>query len=98
MHLQKLAETSINPIHDQALVEQFIKGIGKKIIVITPSFPFVFIGKLTDVIEDYAVVNVSVTSISELENRDWYIHIHNIELFYIQQKGMPPIPELRDKF
>ncbi|RIU90173.1 hypothetical protein [Oceanobacillus picturae] len=89
---------TVNVLHDQALVEEFIEGIGKNIFILTPSFPYVFIGKLVDVIEDQAVVDVKVTSISELENRQWYIHIHQIEVFYIQQKGQPRIPELRDDY
>ncbi|QVY63650.1 hypothetical protein J1899_05155 [Cytobacillus gottheilii] len=89
---------TVNVIHDQALVETFVEGIGKNIFILTPSYPFVFIGKLVDVIEDQAVVDVKVTSISELENRQWFIHIHSIEVFYIQQKGMPRIPELKTNF
>lgn len=87
-----------NVIHDQALVEDFVNGIGKNIFILTPSYPFVFIGKLVDVIEDQAVVDVKVTSISELENRQWFIHIHTIEVYYIQQKGMPKIPELKTNY
>jgi hypothetical protein len=41
-------------------------------------------------------VDVQTTSIGELENRIWSIHIHQIELFYIEQEGLPAIPELRD--
>ncbi|MEW9110498.1 hypothetical protein ACQCT6_12855 [Cytobacillus gottheilii] len=89
---------TVNVIHDQALVETFVEGIGKNIFILTPSYPFVFIGKLVDVIEDQAVVDVKVTSISELENRQWFIHIHQIEVYYIQQKGMPRIPELKTNF
>ncbi|QOY35204.1 hypothetical protein AWH56_021265 [Anaerobacillus isosaccharinicus] len=88
----------INVIHDQALVQEFIDGIGKNILILTPSFPYVFIGKLVDVIEDHAIVDVKVTTISELEDRQWHVHIHQIEAFYIQRKGQPRIPELKDDY
>ncbi|MGO4886391.1 hypothetical protein ACJ2A9_01420 [Anaerobacillus sp. MEB173] len=86
----------INVIHDQALIQDFINGIGHNIFILTPSFPYVFIGKLADVIEDHAVIDVKVTSISELENRQWNVHIHQVEAYYIQRKGQPRIPQLKE--
>lgn len=87
---------SNNDIHDEALINEFINGIGKNIFILTPSFPFVFIGRIKDVVGDHVVVDVKVTTIGELENRNWSLHIHNIEVFYIEEKGMPKIPELKD--
>jgi hypothetical protein len=87
---------SNNDIHDEALINEFIIGIGKNILILTPSFPFVFIGRIVDVVGDHVVVDVKVTTIGELENRVWSLHIHNIEVFYIEEKGMPKIPELKD--
>ncbi|AST90754.1 hypothetical protein ACWE42_10295 [Sutcliffiella cohnii] len=87
---------SINDVHDEALINEFTNGIGKKVFILTPSFPFVFIGKIEDVVADSVVVNTEVTTIGELENRKWFVHIHQIEVFYIEQKGMPRIPELKD--
>ncbi|WP_100372898.1 hypothetical protein [Bacillus sp. FJAT-45037] len=100
-HQHRLFDTSdqgINVIHDQALIQEFINGIGENVFLLTPSFPYVFIGTLVDVVEDYAVIDVSVTTISELENRQWQIHIHQIEAFYIQREGQPRIPELKDDY
>ncbi|KKI92660.1 hypothetical protein WQ54_08610 [Bacillus sp. SA1-12] len=87
---------SINDIHDEALINEFEAGIGRNVFILTPSYPFVFIGRIVDVIGDNVAVDVQVTTIGELENRVWSIHIHNIEVFYIEQRGMPRIPELRD--
>ena len=87
---------SINDIHDEALINEFEAGVGKNIFILTPSFPFVFIGRIVEVIGDNVVVEVKITSIGELENRRWSIHIHQIEVFYIEQKGMPKIPQLKD--
>lgn len=88
--------SQINVVHDQALIEEFINGIDKNVFIMTPSFPYIFIGKLVDVVEDHAVVDVKVTSISELEDRLWHVHIHQIEVFYIQRKGLPRIPQLKE--
>ncbi len=87
---------SINDIHDEALINEFIAGVGRNIFIMTPSFPFIFIGRIVAVVGDHVVVNVKVTTIGELENREWSLHIHQIEAFYIEQKGMPRIPELND--
>ncbi|MFP7174668.1 hypothetical protein [Priestia filamentosa] len=87
---------SSNVIHDEALVQEFERGIGSQVFILTPSFPFVFIGEITAVAGDNVVVDVQTTTIGELENRIWSIHIDRIEVFYIEQEGLPQIPELRD--
>lgn len=87
---------SINAIHDEALIDHFIDGIGRKLLSLTSSFPFIFIGEIIDVVEDYVVVDVETTSIAELEERRWHIHIHDIEVFYIERDDGPRIPELKD--
>ncbi|MED4403629.1 hypothetical protein [Metabacillus fastidiosus] len=86
---------TINNIHDEALIQEFKQGVGAKIFVLTPSYPFVFIGIIQEVVEDYVVIDVETTTISELENRQWFLHIDQIEVFYIEQIGKPRIPELR---
>ena len=87
---------SNNEIHDEALILEFELGIGKNVFIMTPSYPFIMIGRIMDVIGDHVVVDVRVTTIGELENRVWSIHVHSIEVFYIEQKGLPRIPELND--
>jgi len=94
--ISNLNTLSVNDIHDEALIQEFIVNIGKKVLILTPSYPFVFIGKIVNVIEDNVVVDVAVTTIGSLENREWNIHIHNIEVYYIESKGYPRIPELKD--
>lgn len=85
-----------NTLHDNALVDHFELGIGKKAIILTPSFPFLFIGKIMNVMDDVVEVDVETTHFSQLEERIWMIHIHNIEVFYIEKEEGPSIPELRD--
>ncbi|KAA0546575.1 hypothetical protein FZW96_15145 [Bacillus sp. BGMRC 2118] len=88
---------SNNDIHDEALINEFEQGIGKNVFIMTPSYPFIFIGKIVELVGDSVVVDVKVTTIGELENRLWFIHVHQIEVFYIEQKGMPRIPQLIDR-
>ncbi|MDQ0218907.1 hypothetical protein ELQ35_10475 [Peribacillus cavernae] len=86
----------VNAIHDMALLDHFIDGIGQKVIILSPSFPFLFIGTIVDVVEDLIELDVETTHFSQLEDRTWFIHIHNIEVFYIERPGEPQIPELKD--
>ncbi|WP_078544054.1 hypothetical protein [Litchfieldia alkalitelluris] len=93
---QKNEETDINVLHDQGLIDHFTRGIGERVFVLTPSFPFMFVGTIVDVVTDIVVIEVEVTQFPQLEERTWYIHIHNIEVFYIEREGEPKIPELND--
>jgi hypothetical protein len=87
---------AINTIHDEELINHFRDGIGHKVLILTPSYPFMFIGEIISVIEDSVEVFVETTQFSQLENRIWFIHIDNIEVFYIERPGEPRIPELND--
>ncbi|PLT34064.1 hypothetical protein [Bacillus sp. V5-8f] len=92
------SEPSSNDIHDEALIHEFMENIGENVLILTPSYPFVFIGKIVEIVDDHAVVDVETTTIVELEKRKWHIHIHQIEAFYIERKGLPAIPNLKDNF
>jgi len=55
-----------------------------------------FIGEILSIVEDSVELFVETTQFSQLENRIWYIHVDNIEVFYIERPGEPRIPELND--
>lgn len=95
-NLKEIQVPSVNSVHDEALRNEFVLGIGKKVLILTPSFPFVFIGRILDVIGDIVSVDVETTTIGELENKRWNIHVNQIDAYYIEQKGLPKIPNLRD--
>ena len=78
------------------LINHFRDGIGHKVFILTPSYPFMFIGEILSLMEDLVAVFVETTQFAQLENRIWYIHVHNIEAFYIERPGEPKIPELND--
>ncbi|MCM3789838.1 hypothetical protein M3221_15700 [Domibacillus indicus] len=85
-----------NGMHDAALVEHFRAAIGQRAFLLTPSYPFMFIGEIVSLIGDQVELAVETTHFAQLENRNWLIHIHNIEVFYIEFPGDPRIPELND--
>ncbi|MCM3159975.1 hypothetical protein [Metabacillus litoralis] len=85
-----------NVVRDQAITDYFIENIGNRAFVLTPSFPFMFVGEILDVMEDMVLIDVEATHFAQLENRTWFIHIHNIEVFYIEQEGGVEIPRLTD--
>jgi hypothetical protein len=87
---------NINLIHDAALIQHFVNGTGRKAILLTPSFPFLFIGRIVGVIDDILELDVETTHFSQLEGRIWHIHIHSIETFYIERDDGLKIPELKD--
>ncbi len=89
-------DVSINTIHDEALIQHFIDGVGRKAFILIPNFPFMFIGVIREVVDDHAIIDVETTSQAVLENREWHIHIHSVEVFFIERDGGPRIPELKD--
>jgi hypothetical protein len=88
--------TDVNEIHDQAMIQHFKNGINHKALVLSPSYPYIFIGTIKNVLGDTVEIDVETTHFAQLENRTWYIHIHNIEVFYIERPGAPQIPKLDD--
>ncbi|WP_309090209.1 hypothetical protein [Domibacillus sp.] len=87
---------SLNVMHDTALVEYFGASIGQRAFILTPSYPFMFVGEIVSLIGDQVELAVETTHFAQLENRSWLIHIDNIEVFYIEFSGDPRIPELND--
>ena len=87
---------SINIIHDEALVDLFRVNIGRRVFMLMPNYPFIFIGKIEKVIDDMVLLDVETSQFPALEKVKWHIHIHNIEVFYIEKSTGPRIPRLKD--
>ena len=85
-----------NVVHDAALTQAFKQAIGRRVFILTPAYPFMFIGKILDVVGDTVEVYTETTHFAQLEERSWFIHIHNIEVFYIEYPGKIEIPKLND--
>ncbi|WP_342535959.1 hypothetical protein [Sporosarcina sp. FSL K6-3508] len=86
----------VNIARDVAIVKHFRKNKKRKVFILTEAFPFMFIGIIKDVIEDMAVLDVLTTSVPALEGKEWLIHIHSIEVFYIETNIGQKIPDLKD--
>jgi hypothetical protein len=69
--------------------------IGDRIIVLTPSFPYIFIGPICSVLDDCLTIDVETTHIEQLENRHWTINLSDIEVFYVEKDGEAQIPNLK---
>ncbi|QED46202.1 hypothetical protein [Cytobacillus dafuensis] len=87
---------AINDIREEAIVTHFRKNKDKKVFILTESFPFMFIGKIKEVLDDTAVLDVQTTSVPALEGKEWILHIDAIEVFYIETGIGPKIPDLKD--
>ncbi|WP_421385116.1 hypothetical protein ACOJQI_10230 [Bacillus salacetis] len=87
---------SVNDIHDEALVDHFRNGKGRRVFMLLQSYPFIFIGTIEDISDDMVVLQVETSQFPALENRQWHVHIHNIEVFYIERSVGPRIPKLKD--
>ena len=88
--------TSINTNKDDAIIEHFTANIGRRVFILTEAFPFMFIGTIKAVTNDMALLAIETTSIPSLEGKNWTLHIHSIEVFYIETGLGAKIPELKD--
>lgn len=86
----------VNDYREVALVNHFSKNIGRRVFILTESFPFMFIGKIKDVLGDIVVLDVQTTSVPALEGKEWYVHIDSIDVFYIETGIGAKIPHLKD--
>lgn len=82
---------SINAIRQAAVSREFSNNTGNKALVMISPFPFMVIGKIVKVVEDFVFFDVKTTHISELEGKVLRIHLDDIEVFYIENGG-PKIP------
>ena len=87
---------TVNDIREIALVNHFSKNIGRRVFILTESFPFMFIGKIKEILGDIVVLDVQTTSVPALEGKDWNVHIDSINVFYIETGIGAKIPHLKD--
>ncbi|MGM9948706.1 MAG: hypothetical protein ACI33P_01205 [Lysinibacillus sp.] len=85
----------INAIREAVVSLQFEKNIGKRALVLMPSFPFLIVGTIEEVVSDYLVIKAEVTNVTELDGEIFRVHIDDIEVFYIEDEERK-IPDIRD--
>ncbi|PIC56028.1 hypothetical protein CSV80_16420 [Sporosarcina sp. P12(2017)] len=86
----------INIIREEGISTHFSQNISKRVLILTEAFPFMFIGEIISVVDDFIEMKVQITSIPALEGKIWFVHIDSIEVFYIETENGVPIPELKE--
>lgn len=87
-------QPSVNRIRQEALVAEFREYIGNRILVMTESYPFFYVGRITDVESDTVFIKVEISNVPEFDNIVLRIHIENIQVYFIETP-QHPIPEIR---
>ncbi|MFC5604321.1 hypothetical protein [Sporosarcina koreensis] len=87
---------SFNDKKEEAIIHFFRKNMGRRVFMLTEAFPFMFIGKIKSIVEDMVVLDVETTSVPALEGKEWTVHLHSIEVFYIETGTGAKIPRLKD--
>lgn len=102
MNIAELAEqlgidngADINAIRNAVVTREFAENQETRVFILIAQFPFLVIGSIDEVVSDYVIVDAEVTNVSELDGEKYRIHIDDIEVFYIEKEGKPPIPDLR---
>jgi hypothetical protein len=62
-------------------------AIGQRIFLLSAIFPFMIVGNIKNVKEDFVLVEVLVSQSKKFENELIYINIDDIEVFYIEGDG-----------
>ena len=91
-----IESTFINAVKEEGIIEHFRANIGRRVFILTESFPFMFIGTIKGLTDDMVLLAVETTSVPSLEGKDWTLHIHSIEVFYIETGIGAKIPKLKD--
>ncbi len=84
----------INAIREAVVSLQFKNNIGRRALLLIPSFPFLIVGTIEDVISDYVVIKAEVTNVTELDGETFRVHTDDIEVFYVEDEGRK-IPDIR---
>ncbi|WP_246938724.1 hypothetical protein [Bacillus pinisoli] len=77
-----------------AMSVHFKKIKGKRTIFLLSQYPFMLIGTVQKVIEDYVEIYADTSIIDSFEQRTWFVHIDTIQTFYDEEDGGPKIPTL----
>ncbi|MCA1032565.1 hypothetical protein LCL95_16250 [Bacillus timonensis] len=72
----------------------FEDNLNKRTFFLISQYPYMLIGNVTDVVDDYLEVSVDTSIIEQFEQRIWYVHIDLIQTFYTEEEGGPTIPSL----
>lgn len=85
----------VNELRRRDVVLAFQEAAGRRAFILINPFPFMVIGEIVGVANDYLQLIIETTSINELEGRTINLHIDEVEVFYIELDG-PPIPRIEN--
>lgn len=84
----------INAIRQGVVTKEFENNPGARALLMIGQFPFLIIGKIEDVVSDYLLIKAEITNIFDFDGKVFRVHIDDIEVFYIENEGIP-IPDIR---
>ncbi|MBP1155885.1 MULTISPECIES: hypothetical protein [unclassified Paenibacillus] len=84
----------IHILRRKSISEAFEQGIGRRVFLLIPQYPFMMIGRIDRMVSDFVVLEAETTNINELDGRMISVHIDQIEVFYIEGKHGVKIPRL----
>lgn len=85
---------NINAVRRAVVSQAFEEGVGRRAFVMTPEYPYVFIGEIKQVNSDYVLILAESTNITALDGYLFRIHIDDIEVFFIEDREHT-IPRIR---
>lgn len=77
-----------------AMCSHFGDIINKRTIFLLSQYPFMLVGTVKNVVEDYVEIMADTSIIETFEQRTWFVHIDIIQAFYDEEDGGPKIPTL----
>jgi len=84
----------INAMREFDLIDVFQRNLGARALLLMSPFPFLVIGTIRSTAIDFVLIDIETTHVTELEGSTIRINVETIEAFYIEEPGMPPIPEI----
>jgi hypothetical protein len=85
--MKREPNVSITEMRQRGLSNAFQEAIGQRIFLLSAIFPFMIVGNIKYVKEDFVLVEVLVSQSKKFENELIHINIDDIEAFYIEGDG-----------
>lgn len=82
---------SSGSVRQKVIIDTLKKKTGQKIFLLIQPYPFVVIGTIVNVKNDFVIINIQANSISDVQKGTIHVKIEDIEAFYIEEAG-PKIP------
>ncbi|HZG83491.1 hypothetical protein [Paenibacillus sp.] len=84
----------ITAVRNAVVSRVFQESIGKRVILLQESFPFLFVGEIFAVEADFMLLKTEFTNIAEFDGELFRIHLDTVHVFFIED-GKHCIPDIR---